>query len=243
MRLFRRNRKGPVEVQATPDPANISPFDREPITYVVTRVGDHWFTTLCANREEAMRIVEGLEKDGWYAFAGEASGIETAHWQLREAMRVFWSGTGPMPWTGLPRARRGEGMNVQLLRTSFEHAVNSDPDIVHHFYSRLFGEHPELRAYFPRQMAGQERALGEKLAEIMLHLEDPEYLSVHLAALGTRHAVQYRVRPEMYGHVKDALIDTLANAVPNWDQEMEQEWDGALTAVAGMMQAGARSAA
>jgi hemoglobin-like flavoprotein len=134
-------------------------------------------------------------------------------------------------------------MNVQLLRTSFEHAVNNDPQIVAHFYGRLFADHPELRAYFPRDMADQERALGEKLTEIMLHLEDPDYLSVDLGALGTRHAVQYRVTPEMYGYVKGALISTLAGTVPGWNDELDQEWDGALTAVAGMMLAGAENAA
>jgi hemoglobin-like flavoprotein len=51
--------------------------------------------------------------------------------------------------------------------------------------------------------------------------------------------VQYRVKPEMYGYVKDALIRTLADAVPDWNDELEREWDGALSAVAQMMQAGA----
>ena len=132
---------------------------------------------------------------------------------------------------------------IRPARTSFEHAVNNDPEIVAHFYGRLFADHPELRAYFPRDMAGQERALGEKLTEIMLHLEDPDYLRVHLAALGIRHAVQYRVQPEMYGFVKDALVSTLADAVPEWNDELDREWDGALTAVAGMMLAGAENAA
>lgn len=134
-------------------------------------------------------------------------------------------------------------MNVQLLRTSFERVVHNDPEIVHHFYGRLFREHPELRAYFPADMAGQERALGEKLAEIMVHLDDPEYLSADLAALGARHGSQYRVTPQMYGYVKDALIDTLRDAVADWTPELEREWDAALTAVAEMMLSGAETAA
>ena len=230
----------PSAATATPTPpAPPTPEERHPITYVVIRVGDRWFANICANREEALAIQQGLGDDGLYAFAGEATAIETAHWQLREALRVFWGARGPMPWTGLPQSNKREGMNVQLLRTSFEHALNNDDEIVAHFYGRLFSGHPELRAYFPRNMGGQERALGEKLAEIMLHLEDPDYLRVHLSALGTRHAVQYRVKPEMYGYVKDALIRTLADAVPDWNDELEREWDGALSAVAQMMQAGA----
>jgi hemoglobin-like flavoprotein len=224
-------------------PAPPTPAERHPITYVVLRVGDRWFANVCADRDEALAIQQALGDDGRYAFAGEATAVENAHWQLREALRVFWGARGPMPWTGLPQSNQREGMNVQLLRTSFEHALNNDDEIVAHFYRRLFSEHPELRAYFPRNMGGQERALGEKLAEIMLHLEDADYLQTHLAALGTRHAVQYRVKPEMYGYVKDALIRTLADAVPDWNDELEREWDGALTAVAGMMQVGAVHAA
>ena len=243
MRWFRRRRKEQPAGFARAAPVAGTPLERSPVTYVVVRVGDRWFATFCDDRAEALAVLSGLEDGQWYGFAGEATGVETAHWQLREALRVFWSGTGPMPWTGLPQARRGEGMNVQLLRTSFEHAVNNDPEIVAHFYGRLFADHPELRAYFPRDMAGQERALGEKLTEIMLHLEDADYLRVHLAALGIRHAVQYRVQPEMYGFVKDALVSTLADAVPEWNDELDREWDGALTAVAGMMLAGAENAA
>jgi len=73
MRLFRKKPKGPLEVQTAPDPENVNLFDRSPITYVVVRVGDHWCTTFCADRTEAMSVVDGLEKDGWYAFAGEAT--------------------------------------------------------------------------------------------------------------------------------------------------------------------------
>lgn len=220
-------------------PSPPTPGERHPITYVVLRVGDRWFANICADREEALAMQQGLGVDGKYAFAGEASAIESAHWQLREALRVYWGARGPMPWTGLPMATKGEGMNVQLLRTSFERALDNDDAIVAHFFARLFNEHPELRAYFPRSMTGMERALGEKLAEIMLHLEDLEYLQMHLSALGTRHSVQYRVKPEMYGYVKDALIRALADAVPEWNDDLEHEWDGALTAIAGMMQAGA----
>jgi hemoglobin-like flavoprotein len=221
------------------EPHAPTPDERHPITYVVIRVGDRWFANICANREEALAIQEGLGDDGRYAFAGEAPAVESAHWQLREALRVYWGARGPMPWTGLPHTNKDEGMNVQLLRTSFEHALNNDDEIGAHFYRRLFNDHPELRPCFPRDMSGQGRGLGEILAEIMLHLEDPDYLRTHLYELGTRYALQYGVKPEMYGYVKDALLRTLADAVTDWDDDLERQWDGALTAVTEMMQAGA----
>ncbi len=244
MTLFSR-RKGRAGGQAPASTAAHppTPAERHPITYVVVRVGDHWFANICANREEALAIQQGLGDDGRYAFAGEAPAVESAHWQLREALRVYWGARGPMPWTGLPQTDRGLGMNPQLLRSSFAHALNNDHEIITHVYERLFADHPELRTYFPPDMSEQERALSEQLAEIVLHLEDPDHLRMHLSGLGTPDTEEYRRKPELYVYVKEALIRTLADAVTDWDEDLERQWDGALTAVAEMMRGGAEHAA
>src|SRR5215831_11727105 len=94
--------------------------------------------------------------------------------------------------------RGGMAMNVAAVRESFERALDADPMLVHHFYERLFEASPDLRGMFPRLMAGQEAALGEKLVEIMARLEDGEWLTRDLAALGERHATQYRVTSDMF---------------------------------------------
>jgi hemoglobin-like flavoprotein len=215
-----------------------------PVTYVCVRAEDRWLITMCADRDEALAVTQKFHDLGAYVFAGQAARVEQGHWQLRQALRVFrGGGIGPLPWTGFPRSRSmgGEEINVAALRDSFERAVDADPELAHHYYQRLFEASPALRAYFPRTMAGQEAALGQKLVEIMGHLEDADHLTRHLAALGHRHATQYRVTPEMFGPVAEHLIATLEAAVGGWGDrapELRAEWTAALGTVAKLMLAG-----
>jgi hemoglobin-like flavoprotein len=214
------------------------------LTYVCVRADERWLITMCADRDEALAVTQKFHDLGVYTFAGQAGRIEYAHWQVREALRVFrGGGIGPLPWTGVPKSRSmgGDAMNVAALRDSFERAVDADPELARHFYERLFASSPQLRSYFPRSMAGQEAALGEKLVEIMGHLEDVDYLRTHLAALGHRHAVHYRVTPDMFGPVAEHLIATLEAAVDGWGNEATElriEWNEALSTVAKLMLAG-----
>lgn len=214
------------------------------MTYVCVRVDDLrdvWLVTLCEDVGQAMGLAHWFHGVGSYAFAGRAARLECAHRQLRQALHVPGGGLGPLPWTGWPTTTGGGSMNVAALRESFERAVDADPELAHHFYQRLFAAAPRLRGHFPREMAGQERVLGEKLVEIMGHLEDPAYLQAHLAALGHRHATQYRVTPEMFDLVAEHLIGTLEGAVRGWGEravELRQEWTAALQTVASLMLAG-----
>ncbi len=87
-------------------------------------------------------------------------------------------------------------------------------------------------------MAAQERLLGEKLADIVLHLEEPDWLKTHLPALGARHAERYRVTPDMFEPIATTLIATLEDAVGGWGdrrEELRREWSEALGAVAALM--------
>src|SRR5207248_2311180 len=124
---------------------------------------------------------------------------------------------------------RGKRMNVAALRDSFERAADNDPELVHHFYKRLFAAHPNLRSHFPNDMREQEAALGAKLVEVLGHLEDPSYLETELPALGERHAVRYRVTPDMFGPVAESLVATLEAAAGGWgdrQEELRREWSG-----------------
>src|ERR1044071_2656974 len=196
------------------------PAPEQPIAYVVMRAGTRWLGRVCKNRIEAVAEMNALDEMGAeMVFAGEAAAPRYAHWQMREVLGLYvGGGIGPMPWTGHPRARSmgGRGMNVPMLRDSFERAMNADPQLCTHFYQRLFAARPDVRRYFPASMRAQERALGEKLVEVMLHLEEPGYLRAHLPALGSRHATLYRVTPDMFQPVAAALIDTLEAAVGGW---------------------------
>lgn len=208
------------------------------LTYVCMRIGPRWWATVCqGGRAEAVEVMQALHDQGAeFVFAGEAASAGSAHWQLREALGVARVERGPQPWTAYPRSPGGD-VNVQLLRTSFEEAVNRDGRLVQHFYESLFQECPELRRIFPRNMDGQVRMFGEKMAELMLHLEDPEYLKTHLCALGERHR-RYGVQPAMFLPVAKVLIETLKRAAGGWGEqelELELEWKNLLLTAAELM--------
>ena len=64
------------------------------------------------------------------------------------------------------------------------------------------------------------------LLEILDHLEDGPWLQLNLFALGTRHTHLYKVPPDAnaYGWVGSALLATLADAIPGWDDKHRQAW-------------------
>jgi hemoglobin-like flavoprotein len=134
------------------------------------------------------------------------------------------------------------GLNVKVLRESFELVVERSPNVTRRFYEILFERYPQTREMFPEsRRSNQEAMLTEALVAVMDHLEDAPWLSSTLQGLGAKH-VSYGVTDEMYGWVGDSLLRTLAEvAGPAWSPETEQAWSDAYGAIAGLMQAGARS--
>lgn len=135
------------------------------------------------------------------------------------------------------------GLNVQLLRGSFDLVVERSPRLTHRFYEILFERYPQTQAMFPpHRRERQEGMLTEALVAVMDHLEDAPWLTSALHALGAKH-LDYDVTPEMYGWVGDALLRTLAEAAgKDWSPELEAAWTEAYGAIAGLMQAGAKQA-
>jgi hemoglobin-like flavoprotein len=134
-------------------------------------------------------------------------------------------------------------LNTQLLRTSFELVVERAPDLTHRFYAVLFERYPQTQAMFsPSRRGQQENMLTQALVAVMDHLDDAPWLVNTLRALGARH-VNYGVTDEMYGWVAESLLITLEEvAGAEWSPELANAWTEALTAIAGLMQAGAHAA-
>jgi hemoglobin-like flavoprotein len=133
-------------------------------------------------------------------------------------------------------------LDVGALRTSFGVVIERQPDLAHVFYDDLFERHPDARQlFFRRPREVQERMLAETLVAALDHLEDGEWLTTKLGVLGAQHA-EYGVTEEMYGWVAETLIATLAREAGDaWSPAYEAAWREALTAIAGLMLAGARS--
>jgi hemoglobin-like flavoprotein len=118
-------------------------------------------------------------------------------------------------------------MDVPLLQRTFQAAVDGNPNLVHDFYfEHLFRDHPELHggpgALFPADMQDQVAKLNQTLAVAVEHLEDSNWLLVNLTELGRKHA-GYRVQPYMFEWVGAALLATLRESVPGWNEHIEAE--------------------
>ena len=134
-------------------------------------------------------------------------------------------------------------MSVQLLRDSFELVTAREPALIARFYDILFDRYPQARPLFGRNArAAQEKMLAGALVAVLDHIEDAEWFSSTLSALGAKH-VAYGVTEEMYGWVGECLLAALAEAAgPHWSPELESAWAGAYGAISGAMLAGARAA-
>jgi hemoglobin-like flavoprotein len=131
------------------------------------------------------------------------------------------------------------GLNVDLLRGSFQLALERCPDLTHRFYAELLRRHPQARELFAStSLDVQEQMLAQALVAVMDHLEDAGWLESTLSAMGARHA-QYGVTTEMYDWVGECLLATIAEAAgPDWAPDLELAWTDVYAAIVELMLAG-----
>lgn len=131
------------------------------------------------------------------------------------------------------------GLNIELLESSFELLAPQGDELVERFYEKLFETAPAVRNLFPDDMASQKKALLGSLAAIVGSLRNPEKLGSYLAELGQHH-VTYGAQAAHYDVVAQVLIETMAELAGDvWNDELQTAWTDALTAVKGLMLAGA----
>jgi len=135
-------------------------------------------------------------------------------------------------------------LNVDLLRTSFNLVIETNPNVTTRFYEILFERYPQVRPLFGRNsQRAQERMLAEALMAVVDHLEDPAWLTQQLGALGAKHG-GYGVTGEMYDWVGDALLATLAETAGSaWTAAHAAAWAQAYGAIVALMRAGEAEAA
>jgi hemoglobin-like flavoprotein len=133
-------------------------------------------------------------------------------------------------------------LNVSLLRDSFSLVVERQPQLTARFYEILFARYPQVKPLFGRNAPElQQQMLTSALVAVLDKLEDAGWLDQTLRAMGKKH-VDYGVTDEMYGWVGASLLSAIAEAAgSDWSPELEQAWSDAYGAIAGLMQAGARS--
>lgn len=136
------------------------------------------------------------------------------------------------------------GLNVELLRASFEKAKPIAGEVADKFYEHLWGDYPQSKALFKNvKMPNQKKALVGSLVFIVDNLENPEKLSEYLGAMGGRH-VGYGTQPEHYEWVGASLLKTFAYFFgDDWTEELNNAWADAYGAITQLMLAGAEEVA
>lgn len=103
------------------------------------------------------------------------------------------------------------------------------------FYNRLFDLDESLRPLFPDDLTPQRAKLTNTLAAAIDRLDRIDLLAPELEALGRRHA-SYKVKPEHYDTVGDALLWTLERGLgPQWTPDAAAAWTAVYTALATTM--------
>lgn len=140
----------------------------------------------------------------------------------------------------IPAARSSRARD--LLRESFELALERDDGFPRLFYDVLFHRHPEIEHLFGvaggqgrNSLEAQRRMFGQTLIAIVDHYDDPVWLQETLAPMGRSH-LGYGVTPVMYDHVADALLTAFAEVCDaDWTPAHEEAWREAYDAIAGIM--------
>ncbi|HVW01108.1 MAG TPA: GAF domain-containing protein [Planctomycetaceae bacterium] len=137
------------------------------------------------------------------------------------------------------------GLNVPVLRASFEALAPQADQLAERFYDRLFEDFPELQPLFAAtDFVDQRQKLVRALSLIVRSLERPEALVNYLHRLGAQH-VDYGVTPADYPPVAQTLLAVMEElAGPElWNQSVSTAWVDALQAVSELMLAGAGGSA
>lgn len=124
---------------------------------------------------------------------------------------------------------------VAALEESFDLLAPHADELVARFYTRLFAEHPETRAMFPKDMRDQEKKLGAALGLVVRSARKLDSVMPTLKKLGAKHRAMGASR-EHYEVVGSILLSTMAEmAGAAWTPEVRDAWTTAYGWVASTM--------
>lgn len=123
---------------------------------------------------------------------------------------------------------------IELINSSWQ-TLAAHPGAMLSFYDRLFVIAPQVRHYFSDDLTKQSEKLAYTIGFVVGNLERMDEIKSAVEDLGRFHN-RMKIKPEYYGMVKQALLETIANILADkHTQEINQAWDEALTAIATIM--------
>lgn len=103
------------------------------------------------------------------------------------------------------------------------------------FYRDLFDRMPKLRAFFPDDMQSQGMRFMAAIGFLVDNLDDEEQMNHRLKLLAQGHA-PFKLRPEAYREMQEALIDTIAEALgAKFTNDIELAWRSAFDQICDAM--------
>lgn len=126
-------------------------------------------------------------------------------------------------------------MDKQLLRDSLALVDLPDAGLAVRCSEILFDRYPTIRAMFGRDTRVQAPKLHTALLSVVDHVDDAEWLTTTLHALGRQHA-RFGVTRPMYCAFAECTIAAMREIGGDaWTPVMTSAWDRALAAVATIM--------
>jgi hemoglobin-like flavoprotein len=134
-------------------------------------------------------------------------------------------------------------MNKDVLAESLGLVAGDEDALTRRFYEILFERYPAVQPMFSVDIKPQATMLTQAIVAVLEHLDDAEWLAGTLGSLGAKHT-GYGVTAEMYPAVGECMIAAMSErGGESWTETMTEAWSAALTAVSGLMLAGAQEAA
>lgn len=128
---------------------------------------------------------------------------------------------------------------IARIRACFDELTPRTPELADRFHARLFAQHPQLRALFPRDLTVLKQDFGAGLRHVVKSLHRIEAGAPMFMDIGSRQA-RLGLTPGHFGIAREVLLTTLRDMVgPKWTEQLEQDWREALSVVVSLMVVGA----
>ncbi|MEI8026891.1 MAG: globin domain-containing protein [Pseudomonadota bacterium] len=133
------------------------------------------------------------------------------------------------------------GINIKVIRSSFDLVKPMAPIVADRFYEILFQDYPEAKVFFSKiDMPKQKNALIASLVTAINNLDNPDQLTRFLLNLGESHG-RYGVEDQHYQWVGQSLMKSLKQCLSEaWTQDVEYQWAEVYGIMAEAMKAGAK---
>ena len=113
---------------------------------------------------------------------------------------------------------------IELVETSWDFVLMNTAEAGVIFYNKLFELDPSLRSLFKDDIKSQSQKLISLITFAVHKLNSIDEIISDVKALGVRHR-GYKVKPEYYSTVAEALLWTLGKGLGDkWNEELKEAW-------------------